>query len=160
LNPAGDNLAAIHIREALSDDLPHLMALEQRCFQGDRISKRQMRYLLRKAKARTWLLSCGSVVAAYCLCFTPALPRPARIYSIAVQPEYRGQGLATKLLKAVLENLFAMHYTRCRLEVSVGNQSAQKLYASFGFRTIEKLPAYYQDGADGLRMEKDLSEGI
>ncbi len=144
---------AISTRPATTADLEALLRIEQSSFQGDRLSRRQMRYLLVRGRALTRVAVVGAQVVAYALVLTPATPRPARLYSLAVDPDWRGHGIAARLLEETMHCLRALGVTRYRLEVSVNNTAAAALYRRFGFASIAPLPAYYQDGSDGTRME-------
>lgn len=137
-------------------NLETLMALENACFDSERISPRQMRYLLTKAKACTWLLSVDGVAAAYAMYLLPTLPRPARLYSLAVSPKHQGQGLALKLLSTTRNSLAELGYPSMRLEVDVTNTKAVALYRQFGFKVTKTLPQYYENGHDGVQMALTL----
>lgn len=144
-------------RPARETDVEQLLSIENRCFSSDRINRRQMRYLLNRAKALQLVAensSCG--VVGYGLVFTPQLnpqqPRPARLYSLAVSPEYRGLGLGCRLLSELLQPLPQIGYRACTLEVRESDKKTQHLYKSFGFTPVKQLPTYYADGEDGLRM--------
>jgi ribosomal protein S18 acetylase RimI-like enzyme len=74
-----------------------------------------------------------------------------RVYSLAVDPACRGQGLGGRLVRA----LVAAAPRRCvtaALEVRTANHGAIELYARLGFRDARVLPRYYPDGGDGLRL--------
>ncbi len=145
--------ASISIRRASVSDKLSLLNIEACSFDTDKISPRQMHYLLTQAKATTLLAVDGAQAVGYALCLLPRLPRPARLYSLAVLPEWRGRGLARNLCESLLTELRSLHYSRCRLEVRKSQIDVQNFYLSLGFRPIAELPAYYQDGADGLHME-------
>ncbi|HNI64115.1 MAG TPA: ribosomal-protein-alanine acetyltransferase, partial [Pseudomonadales bacterium] len=53
------------IRPARLSDLTALLAIENRCFQTDRLSRRNFRYLLTQAKAATLLLAADGAVQGY-----------------------------------------------------------------------------------------------
>lgn len=112
-----------------------------------------MTYLLTKAKAITWVAVAADQVAGYGQCLIPEQPRPARLYSLAVLPEYRRQGIAHQLMGTLLSELISLNYSRCRLEVRCSDHGAQTFYRSMGFSMISTLPAYYEDGENALRME-------
>ena len=145
--------ASICIRKASSSDVPALLVIEERCFSSDRICSRQMHYLLTQAKATTRIAVDGAMAVGYGLCLLPALPRPARLYSLAVLPHWRGQSLARRLAEGLLAELESLNYSRCRLEVRGSQTNVRSFYQSLGFNPIAELPGYYQDGEDGLRME-------
>lgn len=63
----------------------------------------------------------------------------ARLAAFAIIPEYRGKGLAKKMIEAILLNLRKENKERIYLEVICGNDKAIKLYQSFGFNIKNKL---------------------
>jgi ribosomal protein S18 acetylase RimI-like enzyme len=120
-----------------------------------------MRYLLSRARALNLVVDSPEGIIAYCCCLTPMLPRPARLYSLAVVPEARGRGYAGALLDSLFIRLRERGYLRLRLEVRAGDTGAQALYRRFGFRALRRVYAYYEDGEDALRMEAVLdSQGV
>lgn len=141
------------VRKASANDTAALLEIENSCFVSDKISARQMRYLLTRAKTVTWIARIEGRPAAYCMCFVPVRPRPARLYSLAVAPQYRGRGLARSLMEIMLKELKRRDYSRCRLEVETANIIAYNIYKSMGFYAIASLSKYYENGADGTRME-------
>lgn len=141
------------LRPALPSDVPRLLSIEQRAFPSDRIKPRQMRYLLTRARARSWVAEVDGVVAAYAMVLTPALPRAARLYSIAVDPLYRGAGLARRLLDQCLRDSRDAGYRRVILEVRAADTPVRDFYTRAGFELTGELPGYYADGADGVRMQ-------
>ncbi|MEJ2741612.1 MAG: N-acetyltransferase [Gammaproteobacteria bacterium] len=146
------------LRVADLSDCDALLNIEAMCFShsGDGFNRRQMRYLLSRAKAKTLLVMQDGDTAGYCSVLLPQHPRPARLYSVALAPKHRGRGCAGFLMNAVLAEASAKGYARIRLEVSEQNGAAQKLYARFGFERIRVIPGYYADGSGAIRMEKTL----
>lgn len=53
---------------------------------------------------------------------------------MGVLPDYRGQGLGQRLLRACIDKAWAKGLTRIELEVRVDNQRAIGLYRAMGFR--------------------------
>jgi ribosomal protein S18 acetylase RimI-like enzyme len=92
-------------------------------------------------------------VVGYGLLLLPPLPRPARLYSLAVVQAWRGRGVGERLLRSMLDEARARGYRRVRLEVRRASAGVQALYSRSGFHEIADLPGYYEDGGDGLRME-------
>ena len=150
--------ALIPLHRATLSDKHGLLTIEARRFSTDKISPRQMHYLLSQAKATTHLARVGEQVVGYGMCLLPALPRPARLYSLAVLPDWRGQQLARRLSQSLLAELHCLGYSRCRLEVRRGQTAVQNFYLSMGFGLLDELPAYYHDREDGLRMELVLND--
>ncbi|MFM2483038.1 GNAT family N-acetyltransferase [Celerinatantimonas sp. YJH-8] len=143
---------SIRIRPAHDDDVASLLLIEQRCFTSDRIERRQMYYLLRRAKASFWVAEQGCDILGYVVVLRPKLPRRARIYSLAVLPEAQRQGVASTLLHHVLDEVEAASYQAIGLEVRCSALRVQALYQRFGFRWTHLIRNYYGDGADGWKM--------
>jgi ribosomal-protein-alanine N-acetyltransferase len=77
----------------------------------------------------------------------------AHITTIAVAPEYRGQGIGELLLTGLIDQALDMQATTLTLEVRVSNVVAQSLYLKYGFQPVGKRPRYYTDnGEDALIM--------
>jgi ribosomal-protein-alanine N-acetyltransferase len=80
------------------------------------------------------------------------------ILNIAVHPDHRRQGLASLVLRQVLDEARAQKAITVSLEVRVSNHAAQTLYRSFGFRQVGLRPRYYaNNGEDAVLMDLDLS---
>lgn len=60
----------------------------------------------------------------------------ARILSIAVSPEMRGRGIATRLVDHALERFRHRGIKRVRLEVRPWNEPALRVYSRLGFETV------------------------
>jgi len=75
------------------------------------------------------------------------------IATIAVDPRYQGQGIGTALLRTCEAQL---KYPTVKLTVRISNQRAISLYEKEGYRTVDIWRQYYNDGEDGLVMEKVL----
>jgi ribosomal-protein-alanine N-acetyltransferase len=48
--------------------------------------------------------------------------------------------------------------TRLGLMVKVTNHRALHFYEKYGFRKLRRVAGYYEDGADGLSLAKDLGD--
>ena len=87
-------------------------------------------------------------------------PGVATIVSMFVRPEWRGRGIAARLLNAALERLKQIDgVERVHLEVVVDQSAAVRLYENAGFRPIARNPNRMGDGVvrDELLMELELS---
>ncbi len=74
------------------------------------------------------------------------------IMNIAVDPNHRGKGVGSALLRAALDHLWRMEASCAELEVRTDNTSAIRLYERYGFEISERLPRYYQNGDDAYLM--------
>jgi ribosomal-protein-alanine N-acetyltransferase len=63
-------------------------------------------------------------------------------------------GIGRALLEGALNGVLEYGAKECYLEVRVSNESAIRLYESFGFGSVTKLRGYYRDGEEALVMCK------
>ena len=88
-------------------------------------------------------------------------PRPRDgcgwIATIAVDPRFRRRGIGSALLHACESKLGV---PRARLTVRTSNHAAIAMYGKEGYVTIDIWKAYYNDGEDGMVMEKSLVNGV
>lgn len=72
----------------------------------------------------------------------------AHIATIAVHPEFRGQGIATRIMVHVLREAVRHEARLATLEVREQNTAAQRLYQRFGFNVVGHRPRYYKDNQE------------
>lgn len=142
------------IRAARRDDLDALMALEAAAFRTDRMTRRQMRYHITNDRAFFSVAVCAGDVVGYALVMYRG--RSAHLCGLAVAPEAQGQGYARRLLAAAEKDARGRGSMVIRLEVRRAARRVRALYERTGFTAVLTLPAYYSDGAAGVRMEKML----
>ncbi len=144
------------IRKAKRSDLEALIAIETRCFTSDRLSRRSLRYFLAAPNAAIVVAVLKGVVVGYALVSFRKGSGIARLYSIAIHPDFRGRKLGLGLLKAA-EKVARQHRARAmRLEVRGRNYRAIALYEREGYRRFGRIADYYEDGATAFRYEKPL----
>ena len=145
------------VRRADPSDLDDLVVLEQRAFDGDRLSRAQYRRHLDSDSAQVLVASNGRHdFYGSAVLFFRKRSRLARLYSLATRPESRGLGVGAELLQAAAAIARRRGCRRLRLEVRCDNGAAIRLYERAGFRRIGAYPAYYEDGADAWRYEQTL----
>lgn len=147
------------IRRARPEDLDALLALEQRAFNTDHLSRRQYRKHLGSKTAIVLVAAGASGLLGKALVFFNARLDIARLYSIAVADAARGQGLGAVLLAAAENAARRRGSRRMRLEVSQNNAGAIHLYERSGYRRIGARHAYYENGEHAWRYEKELNAG-
>ena len=73
------------------------------------------------------------------------------IVTLGVHPEYQGRGYGRQLLNAAESH---MTQDRIRLTVRESNRTARHLYETSGYVFAYRETHYYNDGEDGLVLEK------
>lgn len=77
------------------------------------------------------------------------------ITNIAVHPNYRGNGIGSKLVESLINNFDAWYINSLTLEVRKSNITAQHLYKKYGFIEEGIRKNYYNDNKeDALIMWK------
>lgn len=144
------------IRPASLHDLAALVALEQRCFHTDLLSRRSFRHLLMRGHAATLVDERDGVLAGYVLVLFRRGVSMARIYSIATDPDFRGQGVAAALVGAAEQAALEEGAVEMRLEVRQDNPASQGLFRRLGYRPCGVHAGYYEDSMDAVRYHRYL----
>ena len=150
----------MHIRAAHPSDLDALVALENRCFEGDRISRRQFRHLLHKAHAALFIAEQhDELIGSLVLLFSRGTST-ARLYSIAVAETARGKGVARALVERAETEAWREERALMRLEIRKDNLSSIGMFEALGYRRFGSLSGYYADQMDAWRYEKALDNRL
>ncbi len=144
--------ANIAIREALHEDLISVWEIEKSCFAEESFSRRSLAYLISEANGVFYLAEYAGEISAYISLLLNRRYNNARIYSIAVAPKFRGNGIAEILMDKVLEFSYQNQIKSIFLEVSVNNNAAISLYKKKGFQEHSLKKNYYKDGSDAYSM--------
>jgi len=147
----------VSVRCASRSDLDAIDRIEQRSFAQDRFPRRNLRRVLSSPASRFLIAYDNAAPAGYAMLLFRRYSTVARLYSIAVDPDFRGKGIAESLLTAAVTEAAGRGADRLRLEFRPSNVAAQRLYERAGFALLERRPAYYDDGEDAIRMELRLS---
>jgi ribosomal-protein-alanine N-acetyltransferase len=73
------------------------------------------------------------------------LPPEAELEIIAVAPAAQRQGVALRLLDALIAEFYTVYIKGIMLEVRATNQPALELYRRLGFEETGRRPRYYHD---------------
>jgi len=148
-------------RAAQLADLGALWRLEQAAFETDRLSRRQLRYLLTRGRAHTLVVEGerGELLGYVLVLFSRATS-VARLYSIAVAEAARGRGIGRVLVEAAEEAAREQDRAYMRLEIRRDNHASQALFEGQGYRRFGVLSDYYEDHMEALRYEKTLAPGL
>lgn len=81
------------------------------------------------------------------------------IMNVAVSPVFRGRGIASVLIEALLFHMRQNGMEAVTLEVRESNAPAIKLYEKYGFSQVGLRPNYYfHPRENAIIMRKELSE--
>lgn len=141
----------IEVRRAGISDLDALVALENRSFCGDRISRTQYRRHLVSETALVLVAATEHQLLGSAVLFFRKHSQSARLYSLATEPAARGRGLGRALLDAAINAAHQRGCSALHLEVRMDNSAAVALYERAGFSRSGCYNRYYEDGADAWR---------
>jgi len=151
-------MSDIHYRAAEKNDVNALLAIEQGCFRGDRLSRRSFLHFVGSDRAHLSVAQDGGgTLLGYCLILFHRGTGLARLYSIATLPQARGRGIAEQLLLRGEQAALVRGRAFMRLEVNTGNSGAIRLYQRLGYTPFGIYHDYYEDHADALRMQKRIA---
>jgi|WetSurMetagenome_2_1015567.scaffolds.fasta_scaffold699053_2 ribosomal protein S18 acetylase RimI-like enzyme len=149
------------IRPASGNDIDAIFEIEQKCFSEPiAYSKRQLAYLILRAKSASFVECCGGVIRGFVVVVYHQRSLISHIETIDVDPTYTKLGIGLRLLTFAEEDMQKRGKRWSQLEVSEGNAVAFKLYKKAGYTLKERVKGYYkyehQGTHDALRMVKAL----
>lgn len=139
-------------------DMRDVLALEEVCFPGEAFDKALFERFAAKWPESFLVARRGGRLIGYSLAEIDG--EEAELVSIAVAPGERRRGVGETLLRATLRRLRRAGCALCRLSVRTSNTGALRLYEKLGFRPVRRIPNYYADGAEALRMKKALGLAV
>ncbi len=137
-------------------DLDRLMEIETASFGKDAYDRKLFAEYVHKCGDLFLGAWKGRKLCGYMLTHMRAGAPRAELVSVAVEPSFRGRGVASALMKSTLRRLRRRGARRFTLMVKLTNQNARGFYEKYGFYRIRLVRGYYEDGEDGILMAKDL----
>ena len=136
----------MNIRRMTIDDLAQVVAIDKASFSLP-WPERSFRFEISDNSAsRAWVAEeDGKVVGAIVAWL---LVDEAHIATIATHPDFRRQGIASKLLSHALRMMMNEGALTSVLEVRESNLAAQEMYRKFGFEESGRRPRYYKDNSE------------
>ncbi|MDQ2676707.1 MAG: ribosomal protein S18-alanine N-acetyltransferase [Actinomycetota bacterium] len=148
----GERAGSLAIRRLAYADLPGVLSIERRAF----VTPWSMAmFVLELSKSSGICLAAvsGAELRGYLVCSRYA--EMWHLMNVAVDPDWRRQGIATALIKHLLGEIEGTD--KLMLEVRGSNEGAIQMYRRFGFEPVGHRRRYYQDnGEDALVMERRL----
>lgn len=138
------------VRVACLADARAIHELESRVFTTDRLSRRSIRRLIAAGSARVLVGTNGHAIAAALVMLYRRGSAHARLYSLAVDPRWRAQGIGSRLLSQALDRARREGRSEMRLEVRRDNHAARSFYVGHGFVEAGRRERFYQDGETAL----------
>ncbi len=148
--------ATLSIRNANLSDAASLLALEHKCFTADRISLRSFKRFIAEKRSDLLLVERAGQVIGYFLLIYRRGTSLARLYSLAVDPTCRKQGIAELLMQHAEKAAAARNCVLLRLEVRYDNAAAIRLYQKLSYHEFAVKHDFYEDHSDAICMQKQI----
>ncbi len=140
------------IRAANIADIRSVVKLERESFPNYPYPSEAFHYYYRKCQDLFLVAESEGMILGYVLgCSEDEV---GHVVSIAVAQKFRGMGIGRKLMIELERRMMGKGVRRIRLEVSVSNDIARRLYLGLGYKELARIRGYYPDGSDALVMEK------
>jgi ribosomal-protein-alanine N-acetyltransferase len=146
-----------NIRKMTLEDIPVVVQLDQISFSLP-WPERSFRFeLTNNPSSRCWVAEADGHIVGMVVGWL--LVDEMHIATIATHPDYRRQGIASKLLTHILLRSIEEDAQSSFLEVRESNVSAQEMYRKFGYETVGRRKRYYRDNDEDaiLMLLKTLS---
>jgi ribosomal-protein-alanine N-acetyltransferase len=136
------------VRRATREDYPKILEIEYSSFSTDFITEE-----LLDESPETYVLEVDGEVVAYAVWYFnyDNISGNCYLYSLAVNKYSRRKGYSRLLLDKFISTENSIY----SLHVSSDNQSAISLYESCGFKIVETVDNFYEDGRSALYMLKE-----
>ncbi len=143
----------MRIRKWEEADISTLVETERRCF-SDPWTEQMFSDCLKLPVYHCFLAEEDEKIVGYSVLI--AVCEDADVANIAVDPPFRGKGIAKALMETMHGQAKSSGATQCFLEVRVSNVAAIALYRAYGYETCGLRKGYYADGEDAFVMKKTL----
>ncbi|MCO4320055.1 GNAT family N-acetyltransferase/peptidase C39 family protein [Aliidiomarina quisquiliarum] len=145
---------------AHKDHLVALQSINQRGAPYDTISRRSFRRFIQHEQAELFALEVAEEASWLCVGYAILLYRKAtklaRLYSLAVDPDWQRQGLGSELLAYAENQAREAHALFLRLEVPAADNDGLAFFRQRGYVQLGLKTAYFDDKSDALVLQKQL----
>ncbi|MBE7045986.1 MAG: ribosomal-protein-alanine N-acetyltransferase [Ruminococcaceae bacterium] len=136
------------------DDAGQIFEIEKECF-SSRWSEKLISDEISNKNSRSFVCKTEGNAVGYI--FFKYIFDEGEILRVCVNPRFRKNGIASHLMKMVMDFALLNGVEKIFLEVRESNDSAIALYSKFGFEQYSKRSNYYTDnGEDAILMQKIL----
>ena len=136
----GKELNGLFIDAMTVADLPEILAIETASFKTPWSETLFYNEIVKAISVARVARLNGKVVGYLC---ANVIIDEGHILNMAVHPEHRGIGIASRIVQEVLDIMRAGNCRSVFLEVRVSNEEARKMYEKFGFGLLGTRKNYY-----------------
>lgn len=129
-----------------SKDIDAVLSMDRLFPKNQQIPTGMLKYDLHRSRSWVYEAKHSHRVVGVLISTMEGMPY---VYSVSVEPEYRGKFIATRLMNKFLQEYDKYSYTHLHTD----NQNpAQTMYFRLGFRVVDVEEDYYGDQTTGLHM--------
>jgi [ribosomal protein S18]-alanine N-acetyltransferase len=144
------------IRKVSKSDIPEILLIENESFGNEAFSQNQFIRHLKSKNSFFFAAVSKSRITGYVILLKRSNGKYLRIYSIAVEKKSRGKHVGRLLINLSEKIATEEKKAGLSLEVSTENQGAVAFYINHNFLVVGRIPGYYNDGSDALKMIRYL----
>ena len=144
------------IRRLRSSDLDRIQQIEHASFGKDAYDRKLFAEYHHKCGELFLVALAPSRICGYMITCIRGDRNGAEVISLAVDPHFRGRGVASALMAGTMRRLRRRSIPKASLTVKETNRRARRFYERWGFRRVRRVRGYYEDGRDGIRMVAEV----
>ncbi|WP_113906603.1 GNAT family N-acetyltransferase/peptidase C39 family protein [Aliidiomarina celeris] len=137
-----------------------LLSINQRSAPYDALSRRSFRRFIDHEQGQCVVLEVaqpqGWLCVGYAILLYRKATRLARLYSLAIDPDWQGQGLGSELMAYVENHARNTYSLFLRLEVNANDNGSLAFCSGRGYKQLGLKAAYFDDASDALVLQKQL----
>jgi ribosomal-protein-alanine N-acetyltransferase len=136
------------------EDLPRVMEIERSSFTDPWSEESFLRDLEDNPYSLYLIAVMGRTLLGYLGGWT--MKKRLHITNLAIDDKYRRRGIATSLIKELIQISYLQGIERVTLEVRVSNNTAICLYKKLGFKKVGYKTGYYKNDEDAMIMWREF----
>lgn len=144
--------STFRVRRLKTSDLDRIQQIEHASFGKDAYDRKLFAEYHHKCGELFLVALMASRICGYMITCVRGDGTGAEVISLAVDPDFRGRGAASALMAGTMRRLLGRRVPKASLTVKETNRRARRFYERWGFRRVRRVPRYYEDGQDGIRM--------
>jgi [ribosomal protein S18]-alanine N-acetyltransferase len=154
INSYDSSYRKLVINKMKKEDIKKVLEIEKRSFVTP-WTKKMLHETLSSPISASFIIEKNDLLLGYIMLYS--VLDEAHILNLAINPDCRGRGYASQLIRYIIEYCVKKGISDFFLEVRDSNIKAINLYRMFGFEVIGKRKGYYTDThEDALVMQLSL----
>lgn len=146
----------LFIYHATQNDLAAITLLEWKLFGNNAWSFNMFEKYINSPIHSFPVIYYDNCLVAFGLAYLGSNTKPARIYDLGVDIQYRSYGLGKKLTNYLISKISTTGTKKVKLEVAKNNKNAINLYEQLGFSSTDVIKHYYGQNEHAIKMTLEI----